>query len=181
MLRTVLFSALTAAWPLAVWLLGQRLEPRWLAVGLVLVGALRLVTARERLWVGLGVGALVLAAVAALSNEAWPLRWYPVLVNGALLALFGATLLRPPSMVERLARLREPDLPPHAVAYTRQVTKAWCAFFVANGTVAAGTALFASDAGWALYNGGIAYALMGLMAGGEYLVRRRVQARHAHG
>ena len=43
------------------------------------------------------------------------------------------------------------------------------------------TALYGTDRQWALYNGAIAYGLIGLFAGVEYLVRLRVQARHAHG
>jgi uncharacterized membrane protein len=175
--RTLLFAALTACYPLAIWLLGGRVEPRWLALSLVLLGALRLAATRQRAWVVLALVAFALAALTLLLNVAWPLRWYPVLVNGALLVLFAVTLRHPPSMAERLARLKEPDLPAHAVAYTRKVTQAWCGFFLVNGALAALTAALASDQVWALYNGGLAYALMGLFAGGEYLVRLRVRKR----
>jgi uncharacterized membrane protein len=83
-------------------------------------------------------------------------------------------------MIERLARLREPELPPEGVAYTRRVTQAWCVFFVFNGTVALATALWASEAAWSLYNGVIAYGLMGLMFGGEFLLRRRMRKAVSH-
>ncbi len=181
MLRQVAFTALTLCYPLAIWLLGERVEPRWLALSLVLLGALRLAAAKQRAWVAVALVAFALAALTGVLNQSWPLRWYPVLVNVSLLGLFGVTLFRGPSMVERLARLREPDLPAHAVPYTRHVTMAWCGFFIVNGSVAAATALVGTDRQWALYNGGIAYGLMGLFAGVEYLVRRRVRARHAHG
>ena len=39
--------------------------------------------------------------------------------------------------------------------------------------VALWTALHASDATWALYNGAIAYVLIGAMLGGEWLLRPR--------
>ncbi len=175
--RTVAFAALTLGYPLAIWLLSGRLEPRWLALSLVLLGALRLAAARQRAWLGLALVAFALAAVTGALNVGWPLRWYPVLVNASLLALFGVTLVRPPSMAERLARLKEPALPPHAVAYTRKVTFAWCGFFAVNGMVAAATAVLGDDRLWALYNGGVAYLLMGLFAGAEYLVRLRVRRR----
>ena len=67
------------------------------------------------------------------------------------------------------------------MAYTRKVTQVWCGFFVLNGGLALGTALWASDATWALYNGLIAYGLMGVLFAGEWVVRRRVRAGHAHG
>jgi uncharacterized membrane protein len=79
-----------------------------------------------------------------------------------------------------LARLREPDLPPHAVVYVRRVTQVWCGFFLLNGSVALATALWASERVWALYNGLIAYLLIGTLFAVEWLVRQRVKAR-AHG
>src|SRR5262249_17447534 len=93
--------------------------------------------------------------------------------------LFALSLWKGPSVVERLARLREPDFPPAAVRYTRRVTQVWCVFFVVNGTIATATALWASPAAWALYNRLLAYVAMGLLMGGEWLVRRRVRARIA--
>ena len=177
--RDLAFAALTLAYPLAIWLLGDKVEPRWLALSLVLLGALRLAATGQRRWIGLALGAFALAAVTGVLNVGWPLRWYPVFVNAALLVLFGVTLLRPPSMAERLARLREPALSAHAVEYTRQVTMAWCGFFIINGAIAAATSLWGSDALWALYNGGIAYGLMGVFAGVEYAVRLHVKKRFA--
>ncbi|MCM2209714.1 hypothetical protein MYF61_29305, partial [Klebsiella quasipneumoniae] len=86
----------------------------------------------------------------------------------AMLGVFGWTLRYPPTLVERLARMREPDLPPSGVAYTRRVTQAWCVFFVCNGTIATITAFAANDRVWALYNGAIAYGLIGAMFAGEW-------------
>ncbi len=62
--------------------------------------------------------------------------------------------------------------------YTRRVTQVWCIFFFINGAIALGTALWASAAVWSLYNGVIAYLLMGGLLGGEYLVRLRFKQRH---
>jgi uncharacterized membrane protein len=125
-----------------------------------------------------GAGALLLVAVAVWCNALLPLQLYPVLVNGALLVAFAWSLSSPQSMVERMARLSEPDLPPEGVAYTRTVTKVWCGFFVVNGSIALATALWATPAVWSLYNGVIAYGLMGLLFGGEYLVRLRFKRAH---
>ena len=103
------------------------------------------------------------------------LKFYPVLMNLGFLVLFASSLISPPSIVERLARIKEPDLPLEAVSYTHKVTQIWSAFFIFNGTVAAITALWASDEVWMLYNGFIAYLLIGALAGGEWLVRQRVK------
>ena len=85
--------------------------------------------------------------------------------------LFGVVLC-PPSVIERLARLKDKNLPQKAIAYTRNLTVIWCGFFIANGSVALWTALAATDEIWALYNGFIAYVLIGLLLGGEVIVRR---------
>ncbi len=102
------------------------------------------------------------------------LKFYPALVNLGFLILFAGSLFSPPSFVERLARLREPDLSPAGVLYTWRVTLAWSIFFVVNGSLAAATALWASDEIWLLYNGFIAYLLIGALAAGEWLLRQRV-------
>ena len=181
MFWTVLTAALTLLYPLAIWLGHGQLEPRWLACVLLLAAASRLpalrISAAARWSVA---GALLLVGVAVWGNVLLPLKLYPVLVNMAFLVAFGYSLATPVSMIERLARLREPDLPPEGVAYTRRVTQAWCVFFVVNGSVALATALWASEAVWSLYNGVIAYGLMGLMFGGEFLLRRRMRKAVSH-
>ncbi|HKY09476.1 MAG TPA: hypothetical protein VJQ55_14590 [Candidatus Binatia bacterium] len=161
-------------YPLAIWLAEDRIEPRVLALMLLLAGVSRLMTARSsgaaRYWLA-GTGMLVLLAIS--SNAMYPLKLYPVIVNATLLGLFGYSLVAPPSAAERIARMREPHLPPRAISYTRRVTQVWCIFFLVNGTLAFYTALYASSAQWSLYNGLLAYVLMGILFAGEYVVRRR--------
>ena len=178
---TIFTVLITLSYPLAVWLAEGRVEPRVVAGLLVLAGLTRFpglpFDHATRRWVGL-TSILVIAAVWA--NSALPLKLYPVLVNGALLALFACSLVAPPTIVERFARVQEPDLPPAAILYTRRVTQVWYGFFVVNGCVALLTALYASTALWWLYNGFIAYLLIGLLFAGEYCVRRRFM-RCLHG
>jgi len=101
--------------------------------------------------------------------------FYPVIINSALALIFSYSLINPPPVIERLARLSRADLPFHAVLYTRKVTKVWLGFFIINGVVASYAALFTSLQTWTLYNGLIAYILMALLFAGEYLVRLRIQ------
>ncbi|ANN71671.1 hypothetical protein [Bordetella bronchialis] len=110
------------------------------------------------------------AATAYVDDPRW-LRAYPVLVNGAMFAVFAASLWRGMPVVERFARLRHPDLPPRAVAYTRKVTQVWAGFFAFNGLTAAALSLWAPWRWWTLYNGAISYVLIGLLMAGEWLVR----------
>jgi len=178
-MRWALVLALTAAYPLLVFASLGHVEPRYLAPLLLVLGLLRMTvsgngTVQTR-WIV--AAALLLAGATALLNRSLPLKLYPVLVNASMLTVFAFSLMHGPSVVERLARLTDPDLPPEAVAYTRRVTQVWCGFFVLNGAIALATALWASERSWAIYNGLIAYGLMGALMGGEWLVRRRVRAR----
>lgn len=168
--------ALTATYPLLVYLGLAHAEPRALALLLLGLALARFLASRSQQALGLALAGLLLAALTAWSNQLLPLKLYPVAVSAALLVLFGLSLWKGPTVVERLARLQEPNLDAHGVAYTRRVTQVWCGFFVLNGSLALATALWGSDATWALYNGLISYGLMGLLMGGEWLVRRRVRA-----
>jgi len=123
------------------------------------------------------VGGVVLAAVSVLRGSAAAVLYYPVVVNAALLGMFAVSLVKPPSLVERLARLRDPELSPAAVAYTRRVTIAWVVFFAINGGIALYTAQWSSLATWAWYNGFIVYLLIAAMFGVELLIRSVVIGR----
>lgn len=161
-------------------------EPRWVA-GLVLL--LLVLRARHQVKTVLGslawpdwaaiVLLLGLALAAALSNSELLLRLYPAGVNLGFFMVFFRSLYVPPTMIERFARVQTSVLSPEAVAYTRRVTQVWCGFFILNGALAVYTALATSRKVWALYNGGIAYALMGLLFGAEWWTRRRMMAREA--
>lgn len=174
---TVLLGVVTLAYPLLVYAGLAHLQPQWLALLLGGMALLRAAVSRTAFWWVAAAGALALAAIGFAGNSLLPLKLYPVLVNAVFLTLFAVSLARPPSAIERLARLTEPDLPPQAVAYTRRVTQVWCGFFIVNGGIALATTLWASNAVWALYNGLISYGLMGTLFAGEWLVRRRVRAR----
>lgn len=170
---------ITLLFPLALWLGDGRIDAAWLAGSLLLVGLARwwsaAPTMATRYW---AVGTVLLASVALFSGASLLLRFYPVLVNGVFLAAFAYSLMMPPSMAERLARLREPDLPPAAINYTRRVTQVWCGFFAINGAIALYTALYGSLAQWSFYNGFLAYLLMGMLFAGEYCARYFFKRRH---
>jgi len=174
-MRTALVAVLTAAYPLLVYLGLGRFEPRWMALLLAALAVARALGSRDRFWWWAAAAALLLALLSMVANTALPLKLYPVLVNSLLLLVFAASLFHPPTAIERLARLREPNLDARGVRYTARVTQVWCGFFALNGSIALATCLWASDAQWALYNGLIAYVLMGLLMGAEWLVRQSVR------
>ncbi|NBF01905.1 hypothetical protein GV819_06335 [Pseudomonas sp. Fl5BN2] len=153
----------------APWQFGLLLGGLWLA---------RVLTGERRpgsLW--MAAAAIAFCLLLAWFDHPALLRWYPVLISSFMLGLFGLSLKYGPPVAERLARISEPDLPEKAVRYTRQVTIAWSVFFLCNGMLAAALTLWAPLSWWTLYNGLIAYGLMGLLFAIEWLLRQRVRGR----
>ena len=173
-------GVLAAAYPFAVYFGLDVLEPRRLALIIAVVASLRALQVR-RVFRGADVATLgataLLAAAIAWSNSEVLLRFYPAVISLGLLASFGLTLRRGPSMIERFARLREPGLGHAGVVYTRRVTQVWCAFFALNAAIAIYTAVAASREAWLLYNGFVSYLLVGALFAGEWLVRKRALER----
>ena len=124
---------------------------------------------------GIQAGNSVARAVLSLSMTFVLFPRWPAIdastVNLGLLIAFGSTLVRGPSMIEKFARMGNPKLGEHAVQYTRRVTQVWCVFFALNGAFSAYTALFWTRAAWSLYNGAIAYGLVGVLLAGEIVWR----------
>ncbi|QIM62080.1 hypothetical protein A1D29_01445 [Pasteurellaceae bacterium Orientalotternb1] len=121
------------------------------------------------------IGMAVLLTVIAVTRSLETMYWYPVIISGVLLTLFGSSLFSEQSLIERLARLQDPNLPPQAIGYTRRVTQIWCGFFLFN--IATCTALILTQQyqWWAWYSGGISYLIMGILFGGEWLVRQKIK------
>lgn len=175
--------SLTLAYPVAVYFGLKHFEPRVFGA---LLGTLLLIrqwqsarhfatglTARERF----SFFALVACTLTiVISNSETLLLLYPTFVSLSLLWVFGSSLLCPPTIIERIARLREPNLPLAGVIYTRHVTQAWCVYFLFNAAISIAT-MFASREAWLLYNGALAYLMMGLLFAGEWFIRQRVLRR----
>lgn len=125
-------------------------------------------------------GALLLAMalfalMVAVVDQQQLLMWYPVFVSALFLMVFAFSLAFPPTLIERIARLTDPDLPHRAIKYTYKVTAVWCLFFAGNAMVAAYTVLCGSLELWTLYNGLISYLLMGALFAVEWVIRKRVR------
>lgn len=182
----VIRTAPFVVYPLVVYVALEYVEAKYLGVVLLALLALRHRGATRRLinglsapgWIALALVSLFAFAVWWFNNELL-LRTYPALLNLFGLSVFAYTLYNPPSMIERFARLHDDALSAATIRYTERVTWVWCGFFVLNGTIAAYTAVYATRELWALYNGFIAYCLMGALFLGEWLVRRHFVTREA--
>lgn len=179
----LLTGILLLAWPFIIWfgLAHNSLQGLLPLMALMLflrfrqtrrrAGALSVVTQI------VAVAGMTLCIASYLLKTHQLLLFYPVVVNSVMLAVFGGSLWSRMPIIERLARLREPDLPERAVRYTRRVTQIWCAFFIINGGIALFTALYGDLSLWTAWNGMISYLLMGMLMAGEWLVRQRVIKR----
>jgi len=122
--------------------------------------------------VRLALTPLVVWALYLLRANVW-FRLYPAVMVAIALSAFAVSLFHTP-LVERFARATGEPLDVRGVAYCRRVTQVWTAFLSVHLAATLAT-VFASREVWALYNGCIAYVLMGALFVGEWLVRRRVR------
>jgi uncharacterized membrane protein len=174
----VLYVAMAVLYPLLIYFGLQTVDPRWLTLVLVLVAARHVLgksfsPALRTVW---GFCVVVLVGLTLITGSDAGLLMYPVLMNALMFLLFFGSWLKPPTVIETLARMRDPQLPHRAIAYTRKLTLVWCAFFVVNGSIALMTLALSREV-WTLYNGLISYLLLGALFFGELIFRRRLLAR----
>lgn len=163
-------------YPFAVYFGMEHFAPWQFALLLGALWAARALTGERRPGsLGMALVAMGFCLLLGVFDSPRLLRWYPVLISAFMLGLFGLSLIVGPPIIERLARLREPQLPAKAIVYTRQVTIVWCVFFFCNGLLAAALTLWAPLSWWMLYTGLISYGLMGLLFAIEWLIRQRVR------
>jgi uncharacterized membrane protein len=115
---------------------------------------------------------VLLLLVAVVTGDRRCFLFVPAAVHAVLFALFRDSLRQPMSMVEVGARFLEPHAPAFIGPYCRKVTAAWAAFFLGNAVAISLLALAAPTSWWERYTGWIVYALIALMAGVEFLIRK---------
>jgi uncharacterized membrane protein len=176
----VLYVAVAVMYPVLIYFGLQALNPRWLTL-LLLVIATRHVMGKSfppalrAVW-GLCVVALV--GITLITGSDTGLLMYPVMMSGLMFVLFFGSWLKPPTVIEMIARMRDPQLPEEAIRYTRKLTLVWCAFFIVNGGIALATVTMSRE-WWTLYNGLVSYLLLGALFFGELIFRRRLLAQPA--
>ncbi len=169
----IITGLMLLAYPLAVYLGLNYLPVGTVAAIICGMLVLRLCLQRKQLRIMLlpVVAGIGLTAVSSVSQSDTLLLFYPVIINLTMLMLFSYSLISGPSMIERLARLKEPNLPDEAKSYLNKVTLIWCGLFSFNALAATYTALYTSIEVWTLYNGLISYILIGCLFASEFLYR----------
>ncbi|VYT04153.1 Uncharacterised protein [Campylobacter ureolyticus] len=97
--------------------------------------------------------------------------FYPVIVNLFMLFVFGSTLFQKESLITKLAKAQNPNLPPKGIKYTRNLTKIWSLFFFIN-AILSFALFFVDEKFWAFYCGVLSYILVGALFFGEILFRK---------
>ncbi|MBS9783187.1 MAG: hypothetical protein KGV46_01385 [Pasteurella sp.] len=120
----------------------------------------------------------ILLIIVGLTRSIETMYFYPILISGLMLAIFGGSLFSKQSIIERFARLKTPELPDIAISYTRKVTQVWCIFFVINIFITLFFIWQKNEEYWAIYTGIISYILMGILMIGEWLVRQKVMRKN---
>jgi len=177
---SVAITALLILYPVFVYLGLSYSKVSAVAILLIVLSVGRLFIRRRGLdtlgpaTIWISAGGILMAGAGLLRGSVEAMLFYPTLVNLVLLIVFVHSLFYPPAVITRLARIRVPELPPAGVRYTRKVTMVWSVFFLLNGSASIYTAIYTSAEIWTLYNGLIAYLLIGALFAGEWLVRARV-------
>jgi len=178
--RSVLL--LLCAWPVALHYSILFASPEWparvngIAVGIatliagIAAGSLGARIIAAAIFVLLA-GALVLAPQVLLFAP-------PVLINGALSAVFAASLSagRQP-LIGVFASLEHGTLPPDLARHARLITWCWALLLAAMAITSLALALWAPMKTWSLFVNVVSYLLVGILFTGEY-VYRRVRFRH---
>jgi uncharacterized membrane protein len=142
------------------------------ALGLI---ALRLLLWRSpmaRLWRLPLAFAAVAIMIVALADQNMATKAYPVVMNLAAASVFAMSLVHPPSLIERFARIRRPAFPAEAVDYCRKLTMIWAGWLVVNAIIAAALGAWASLEIWTLWTGVFSYIGSGALFFGEMVFRR---------
>lgn len=167
------FVACVAVYPLAVYFGLQYFPPAFFGIVLAVLLALRFGVLRpDERTVLLPILLLFFAyavTTAVLASQTM-LLLYPCAVNFSLAAIFLTSLRSPEPLLLRIVRARGMPISVHGPMYLRRLTAVWAGFFVVNGLVALWTTRLSIEA-WTLYNGLIAYIIVGVFAAGEFVFR----------
>jgi uncharacterized membrane protein len=170
----VLIGLITFAYPFVVYYGLNHYGPSVFALFLFVLLLLRVVIKgsyhEPSQWLQLVVvGGFCLVVVVVDSEQM--LRFYPVLMSLGFSALFAFSLKSKTSLIERFAKMSGQTYPNEAIQYMRNLTILWAILLLFNAVIASYTACCVSLEYWTLYNGLLAYFLLGSFALAELIFR----------
>jgi uncharacterized membrane protein len=173
----IAITGLSVLYPAVVWLYHGVVAPSlFVLFALLLVGVRMALMApdRNRPWRLSLIAVAAFLVVLAVIDPDVGTKAYPVLLSLAASYVFAQSLLAPPSLIERMARVRRATVGEGLRVYCRNLTVIWAVWLLANAAIAAVLAVHGSDRAWALWTGCLSYVLSGVLLVGEMGVRRAV-------
>jgi uncharacterized membrane protein len=151
------------------------------ALGLLIAAPLASTWRRPVTWLIAGFVCLFLAAAAHMGWSRQLMLLPPVLIPLSLMLFFARTLRSGSEpLVTQIARqMRDGDLPPELVRYTRHVTVLWVCLLAVLAAMAVVAAGLANRNLWSILTNVVTYAVLGVAFAVEYLFRRW-HFRHLH-
>ena len=174
-----LFFLVLFTYPLIVYFGIQTVPPSLIGVLLLILLAMRFGVLRpeeRKIQIPFLLVLVAYATLATIMRSEKFLLYYPVVVNLVLCAVFLLSLRGSESILLRLVRARGIKMSVYGPAYLNRLTIVWALFFILNATVAGWTTTQSMEV-WTLYNGLIAYILVGVMVGAEWLFRIHYKKR----
>ncbi len=166
----IIISAFVIAYPFVVFFAFENgVAFRFIGLFLLAIVALSFIRNNNKVLFGLG---LILCLLIMTFNTDIFLRLYPVLMNGAICAIFALSLNKTP-LITKYALKMHHDLTDQEIKYTKNATLAWAIFMACN-TIISFITLFLPMKIWVLYNGFISYILISVMMISEYITRKWV-------
>ncbi len=104
-------------------------------------------------------------------------KLYPVVVNCFIFLVFFTSSFSKETVIQKFAKLTEPNIKPKALEYTRKLTYYWAIFTFFNFLISLWT-VFLPQKIWSIYNGIISYILVGSFFAIEYFVRKRFKKKY---
>ena len=130
---SILLGGIALLYPLLIYFGLQQFDTRIIAGILLALILARVIVSKFAIsnfaFISVSVVAIAIAISTLISGSSLHLKLYPVLINFCLMTIFVYSLFKPPTVIEKIARLSEPDLPESGVIYTRKVTQVWSIFF----------------------------------------------------
>jgi len=132
---------------------------------------------------GLVVGVALAASAWRFADDVAFLVFIPPLAAFAFMTFFFGRTLRAGSepLINRIARMEQPDLPLDTARYARRLTGVWSICFATLFLVALGLAPLLSLEAWSRWVQGLGYAVPGALFLGEYAYRHHRFPHRPHG
>ena len=165
----IFFGAFVIAYPFVIfYALQQNIAIRFLGLVLLVAAIFSFINNKNKYIFCLS---LILVFLIIFFNQEIFIKFYPVLMNASVCAIFTLSLKKTPLITQFAQKMCKQPLDNKRLTYTRHATIAWAIFMFINTAISMCT-VFLSNEIWVLYNGFVSYVLIGVVMLIEYIIRK---------